>query len=518
MGQQPAPVKHFTLKRKPKSAQLRTELLHKSADAQSSLKKASAPTIPLRSRGMPRKMTDTTPLKGIPSRMPTTGGFRSATTPGNAAQRPNLSRTPAGRKDGGIKLIEFTEQPLGYAAAKKRKREQQLEEQQKKQEQKQQQAAAAAAAAATAAANTTGDSSPTDAATASGGETPVTPTSANNSFEIKTEPQTLNQSSGSVEEQLDEELASKTAMECDTETPEYATATLEFAQATTVADNQPGKPNAEAKLKTPRTPKSVTKVNNNNNNNNSFNHTPKRIKQEIEIKSEEIIVPATIKLEKIEATPSTPQRVIIQQQQPVSAQRTPQLVIRTSPQKRQNNGATTSAGTTSATTTTVGNTTIKMEKLDIKPLLRATGSAPSTSTGTTTTILTPQQLRQAANPLAHLPNNISVKITSAKAKAAAAASGSGASSSQAQAAPQQQQVQVQQSQPPLLINSSTPVILASSPSAQRVVSYARTEQVVYIYNFFIFCRSPSLLQAAAPSEVQLLQYHRRLSRRCRSAN
>ncbi|KAH8346207.1 hypothetical protein KR067_011768 [Drosophila pandora] len=473
VGQQPAPVKHFTLKRKPKSAQLRTELLHKSADAQSSLKKASAPTIPLRSRGMPRKMTDTTPLKGIPSRMPTTGGFRSATTPGNAAQRPNLSRTPAGRKDGGIKLIEFTEQPLGYAAAKKRKREQQLEEQQKKQEQKQQQAAAAAAAAATAAANTTGDSSPTDAATASGGETPVTPTSANNSFEIKTEPQTLNQSSGSVEEQLDEELASKTAMECDTETPEYATATLEFAQATTVADNQPGKPSAEAKLKTPRTPKSAAKVNNNNNNNNSFNHTPKRIKQEIEIKSEEIIVPATIKLEKIEATPSTPQRVIIQQQQPVSAQRTPQLVIRTSPQKRQNNGATTSAGTTSATTTTVGNTTIKMEKLDIKPLLRATGSAPSTSTGTTTTtILTPQQLRQAANPLAHLPNNISVKITSAKAKAAAAASGSGASSSQAQAAPQQQQVQVQQSQPPLLINSSTPVILASSPSAQRVKSLA----------------------------------------------
>lgn len=474
VGQQPAPVKHFTLKRKPKSAQLRTELLHKSADAQSSLKKASAPTIPLRSRGMPRKMTDTTPLKGIPSRMPTTGGFRSATTPGNAAQRPNLSRTPAGRKDGGIKLIEFTEQPLGYAAAKKRKREQQLEEQQKKQEQKQQQAAAAAAAAATAAAATTGDSSPTDAATASGGETPVTPTSANNSFEIKTEPQTLNQSSGSVEEQLDEELASKTAMECDTETPEYATATLDFAQAT-VADNQAGKPSVEAKLKTPRTPKSAAKV---NNNNNSFNHTPKRIKQEIEIKSEEIIVPATIKLEKIEATPSTPQRVIIQQQQPASAQRTPQLVIRTSPQKRQNNGAATSVGTTSATTTTVGNTTIKMEKLDIKPLLRATGSAASTSTGTTTTtLLTPQQLRQAANPLAHLPNNISVKITSAKAKAAASASGSGAgSSSQAQAPPQQQQVQVQQSQPPLLINSSTPVILASSPSAQRVVSYVRSEQ------------------------------------------
>ncbi|XP_017074674.2 negative elongation factor A isoform X2 [Drosophila eugracilis] len=466
VGQQPAPVKHFTLKRKPKSAQLRTELLHKSADAQSSLKKASAPTIPLRSRGMPRKMTDTTPLKGIPSRMPTTG-FRSATVPGNAAQRPNLSRTPAGRKDGGIKLIEFTEQPLGYAAAKKRKREQQLEEQQKKQEQKQQQAAAAAAAAATAAATNTGDSSPTDGATASGGETPVTPTSANNSFEIKMEPQLLNQSSGSLEEPQDEELTGKTAMECDPETPEYATATLDFAQAntTSVADIQPGKPTAEVKLKTPRAPKSAAKV---NNNNNSFNHTPKRIKQEIEIKSEEIIVPANIKLEKIETSPSTQgqqQRVIIQQQPPSLVQRTPHLLIRSSPQKRQNNGATTSTGTT----TTVGNTTIKMEKLDIKPMLRATGVSPSTSAGTMTTLLTPQQLRQAANPLANLPNNISVKITSAKAKAAAAAAAAPSGSQTQTQQPQTVQLQQtpQQSQPPLLINSSTPVILASSPSAQR---------------------------------------------------
>ncbi|XP_034659871.1 negative elongation factor A [Drosophila subobscura] len=482
VGQQPAPVKHFTLKRKPKSAQLRTELLHKSADAQSSLKKGSAPTIPLRSRGMPRKMTDTTPLKGIPSRMPTTG-FRSATVPANAAQRPNLSRTPAGRKDGGIKLIEFTEQPLGYAAAKKRKREQQLEEQQKNKEKKELAAAAAASAAAATAAANTGDSSPTDGATASGGETPVTPTSANNSFEIKMEPQGLNQSSGSLEEPADEdfkgpELASKTelAMECDPETPEYATATLDFAQApaTTVAEPQQAKtPAAEA---TKQKPARKKMNNNNNNNNNSFNHTPKRIKQEIEIKSEEIIVPATIKLEKIETSPSQKQqRVIIQQQEPAAPatlQRPPHLLIRTSPQKRQNNA-------TATATTTVGNTTIKMEKLDIKPMLRTTAS-PSTSTATTTTtILTPQQLRQAANPLANLPNNISVKITSTKAKAAAAAaSGSAAATSAAsgsQGTGQAQQIQIQQApqqHQPILINSSTPVILASSPSAQRAKSLA----------------------------------------------
>lgn len=130
VGQQSTPVKHFTLKRKPKSANLRAELLQKSSDAQSCLKKISAPTVPLRSRGIPRKMTDTTPLKGIPSRVPT-GGFRSPVS-SQGQNRPSLSRTPAGRKEGGVKLLEIGEQPLGYAAAKKRKREQEREEQQKK--------------------------------------------------------------------------------------------------------------------------------------------------------------------------------------------------------------------------------------------------------------------------------------------------------------------------------------------------------------------------------------------------
>lgn len=60
---QPPPTKHFTLKRKPKSAALRAELLQKSADAASNFKKSTAPTVPLRSRGMPRKMTDTSMWK-----------------------------------------------------------------------------------------------------------------------------------------------------------------------------------------------------------------------------------------------------------------------------------------------------------------------------------------------------------------------------------------------------------------------------------------------------------------------
>lgn len=130
VGNQPAPTRHFVLKRKPKSTILRTELLQKSADAQSSLKKTSAPTVPLRSRGLPRKMTDTTPLKGIPSRVPSSGGFK---TPTSTQSKTSINRTtPAGRKDGGVKFLEIEDQPLGYAAAKKRKRQQELEEQQKR--------------------------------------------------------------------------------------------------------------------------------------------------------------------------------------------------------------------------------------------------------------------------------------------------------------------------------------------------------------------------------------------------
>lgn len=95
--------------------------------------------IPVRSRGMPRKMTDTSkllfflyfkpnknyifflaPLKGIPSRVPTSG-FRSSVLSNNA-NRPPLSRSTAGRKEGGVKLLDIADQPLGYAAAKKRKK------------------------------------------------------------------------------------------------------------------------------------------------------------------------------------------------------------------------------------------------------------------------------------------------------------------------------------------------------------------------------------------------------------
>jgi len=47
------------LKRKPNPAAIKAELLQKAADAANHIKKHAAPTVPVRSRGMPRKMTDT---------------------------------------------------------------------------------------------------------------------------------------------------------------------------------------------------------------------------------------------------------------------------------------------------------------------------------------------------------------------------------------------------------------------------------------------------------------------------
>lgn len=60
------------------------------------------------------------PLKGIPSRIPS-GGFRTSVLSSNIS-RPNPARPLSGRKDCAIKLLDITEQPLGYAQAKKRKR------------------------------------------------------------------------------------------------------------------------------------------------------------------------------------------------------------------------------------------------------------------------------------------------------------------------------------------------------------------------------------------------------------
>ncbi|XP_054712532.1 negative elongation factor A-like [Uloborus diversus] len=126
VGQLPQPIKHFALKQKPKSATLRAELLQKSMDAATnSRKNSTTPSVPIRCRGLIKPLNDATPLRGIPSRV-TPGGFKSRTSPlGRLNSTPPSRvppRTPAGRKDGGIKLLEIDEQPIGYGRDAKRRK------------------------------------------------------------------------------------------------------------------------------------------------------------------------------------------------------------------------------------------------------------------------------------------------------------------------------------------------------------------------------------------------------------
>ncbi|KAF2358514.1 hypothetical protein FHG87_010730 [Trinorchestia longiramus] len=150
--QQPGPTKHFNLKRKPKAAQLRADLVARSTDAQANMKKSQLPTVPVRSRGMPRN-NDTIPMRGIPRSMSGPGMMRnSSLTPLSA--RPSRPPLTARRKDGGIKLLDINESPIAAQQAKKRRKLQEAAENKaaeaeaKQQKIQQQQEAAAAAAAA----------------------------------------------------------------------------------------------------------------------------------------------------------------------------------------------------------------------------------------------------------------------------------------------------------------------------------------------------------------------------------
>ncbi|XP_014665342.1 PREDICTED: negative elongation factor A-like [Priapulus caudatus] len=121
VGQLPQTDKHFALKRKPKSAALRAELLQKSSEALTSTKKNAPSTVPIRSRSSLTKKLDTSaPLKGLPSRVPI-GGFRSGTQLSTVGRSSIGGVSAAGRKEGGIKLLDITEQPLGGRHAKKRR-------------------------------------------------------------------------------------------------------------------------------------------------------------------------------------------------------------------------------------------------------------------------------------------------------------------------------------------------------------------------------------------------------------
>ena len=126
------------------------------------------------------------PLKGIPSRVPTSG-FRSPslTTSSMSNMTPISNRM---RKDVGIKLLDINEQPLGYAQAKKRKRMMELEEQQKKVAEAQAVAAAAASTATTTTETSTTPEYAQGLTSINPPATPITPVASIQSYTTPTPP------------------------------------------------------------------------------------------------------------------------------------------------------------------------------------------------------------------------------------------------------------------------------------------------------------------------------------------
>lgn len=176
-GQLPQPVKHFALKRKPKSATLRAELLQKSTEVASNKKNYIANAVPVKVRSFAKKIDDSALSKtGITNLQNTLSGSLSSTpvTPvtNNSMSTPTStlssncflsassgltrsnSLTPRATtttgslrsKEGGIKLIEIAEQPVGAKEAKRRRK---IAEQEAIGQQKKEKEAAATATTAT---------------------------------------------------------------------------------------------------------------------------------------------------------------------------------------------------------------------------------------------------------------------------------------------------------------------------------------------------------------------------------
>jgi len=119
VGHQPQPTKHFHLKRKPKAAALKADLMQKSIEAANKIKSSNSSAFPTRRGTLPKKMSDTTPLKGLPSRPLHNSGFRPP--------RVSLPNRQNVKKEGGVKLLDINEQPIG-GYSKKRKRQQEIED------------------------------------------------------------------------------------------------------------------------------------------------------------------------------------------------------------------------------------------------------------------------------------------------------------------------------------------------------------------------------------------------------
>nr|XP_023421571.1 LOW QUALITY PROTEIN: negative elongation factor A [Cavia porcellus] len=117
------PVKHFQLKRKPKSATLRAELLQKSTETAQQLKRSTGVPFHAKGRGLLRKMDTTNPFKGIPKE----GTFGSPTGPrafspaGNGTPIPPIQDPTAKGGGGSLDISELGIVGAGREAKRRRK-------------------------------------------------------------------------------------------------------------------------------------------------------------------------------------------------------------------------------------------------------------------------------------------------------------------------------------------------------------------------------------------------------------
>ncbi|CAG5128592.1 unnamed protein product [Candidula unifasciata] len=161
-GHIPEPCKHFTVKRRPKSAALRAEIIQKSSETLMNKRNHASSSVPIKSRSFAKKL-DITPIRGTPTRSSLDStDFRS---PGSSVHlNTSLSRSPvtalpltprpgSSKKDTKIKLLEIEDMPVGAKEAKRRKKIADMaQETQKKEKEK---AAAGAATTAPSATTTT---------------------------------------------------------------------------------------------------------------------------------------------------------------------------------------------------------------------------------------------------------------------------------------------------------------------------------------------------------------------------
>ncbi|KAK1175210.1 negative elongation factor A [Acipenser oxyrinchus oxyrinchus] len=114
------PVKHFQLKRKPKSATLRAELLQKSTETAQQLKKTAGVPFHAKGRGLVKKIDTTTPLKGIPKLH--SGPHNPSVFSPRPTERPFSPENSSAW--GGVKLLDISELDMvgaGREAKRRRK-------------------------------------------------------------------------------------------------------------------------------------------------------------------------------------------------------------------------------------------------------------------------------------------------------------------------------------------------------------------------------------------------------------